>query len=356
MNPRPPTRRLILVGGLISGAVGIASYRPAPDPSWKAVTSDAPWAPRDNAGLVIHENRIWLIGGTPAKTPQGLSDCWSSAEGLTWTKELDQAPWSPTVQSMVIAFAGRLWRMGGFYQDGDTFAPVAEIWSSQDGRSWTRAGEADWSPRGGGALVSFSGRLWLLGGTRHPRNEGTEPNFNDVWVTDNGTTWTQVVQNAPWQARAFHNAVVHEGQIWILGGGYWGKKAAAYQDVWCSPDGRSWTRKTAMAEWPGRIWSASASFRGALWSMGGLVPSTRAGSDDIWYSKDGAVWYPYLSKMWVPRMAHSALVFSDRLWVVAGSNFDFLHDVWALDLPTDWTGESPFSRTWRFLLEERNRW
>lgn len=344
-----PTRRVVLGGGLISLAVWLASYRPTPDPSWTLATKTAPWSPRDSAGFVAHQNRVWLIGGTAKDGKTGLTDCWSSADGLTWTRDLDRAPWAPTIQSMVASFAGRLWRMGGFLPDGNTFTPVDDIWSSADGQNWIRAvAPKKWSPRGGGTLVAFDEKLWLLGGVESLRTLDAQRHFNDVWFTEDGTTWVQALDRAPWRPRAFHNTIVHDGKLWILGGGYWADKPTFLHDVWCSRDGIRWEAKTIAAEWPGRLWAASTSFRGRLWTMGGLVQ--REGTNDVWYSNDGETWYPYLAKkVWTPRMALSVLAVADKLWVVAGSNYEFFGDVWALTLPLDWTGNGFFNKIFRLL-------
>ncbi|SDI50445.1 hypothetical protein SAMN05216338_102417 [Bradyrhizobium sp. Rc2d] len=349
MHGQLPTRRAVLGGGLISLAVWLASYRPTSDPSWTQATASAPWSRRDSAGFVVHDDRIWLVGGTADDQKTGLTDCWSSLDGLTWTKELEQAPWTPTVQSMVVSFSGRLWRMGGFIHSGNTFVPAGEIWFSQDGRGWTRAtAQAQWPARGGGALVAFEGRLWLLGGAQSLRSEGSRQALNDVWFSKDGITWTQALQDAPWQPRAFHNALAHDGQLWILGGGHWGNDPTFLNDVWCSSDGTTWERRTTAAEWPGRLWASSASFRGHLWTMGGLV--RRDGSNDIWYSEDGRTWYPYLArKVWSQRLAHSALCHSDRLWILAGSNYDYFNDVWSLALAADWGGPGRLNKIFRFL-------
>lgn len=349
MSYQLSTRRAVLGGGLISLTVWLASYRPTPDPSWTQATGSAPWPRRDSAGFVAHQGRIWLIGGTADDQKTGLTDCWSSADGLTWIKELDQAPWKPSVQSMTVSFSGRLWRMGGFLYNGSTFVPDGDIWFSKDGRTWTRAtAQPEWPARGGGALLAFEGRLWLLGGAQSLRSEGSRQALNDVWFSKDGITWTKALQNAPWQPRAFHNALVHDGQLWMLGGGHWGNDPRFLNDVWRSRDGIAWERRTTAAEWQGRLWAASTSFRGRMWTMGGLVQ--RNGSNDVWYSEDGMTWYPYLPrKVWSPRFAHSALCYSDKLWIVAGSNFDYLNDVWSLALPADWDGQGTFNKISRLI-------
>ena len=173
IRPTFPTRRVILGAGVIAAAVGIASYRPISDPSWKLDLRTSPWRPRDSAGLVVQDQRLWLIGGTLADNKSSLLDCWSSPDGLDWSRETDQAPWSPTIQAMTASFAGRLWRMGGFFPQSQTFVASAEVWASRDGRDWQSVSEqAPWTQRGGGALIAYNGKLWLLGGSQHPRGGG----------------------------------------------------------------------------------------------------------------------------------------------------------------------------------------
>ena len=46
----------------------------------------------------------------------------------------------------------------------------------------------------------------------------------------------------PWSPRAYHAAVVHDGKIWVLGGGNYVPKYHALNDVWSSSDGVHWER------------------------------------------------------------------------------------------------------------------
>ena len=42
---------------------------------------------------------------------------------------------------------------------------------------------------------------------------------NDVWSSPDGKQWTLETANAPWPARAYHAAVVHDDNIYVFGGG-----------------------------------------------------------------------------------------------------------------------------------------
>ncbi len=345
MRPTFPTRRVILGAGVIGAAVGIASYRPISDPSWKLDLRTSPWRPRDSAGLVVQDQRLWLIGGTLADNKSSLLDCWSSPDGLDWSRETDQASWNPTIQAMTASFAGRLWRMGGFFPQSQTLVASAEVWASRDGRDWQWVSEqAPWTQRGGGTLIGYDGKLWLLGGSRHPRGGAT---LNDVWCTEDGSSWTQVLHSAPWRPRAFHSAVVHDGQLWVIGGGEWGRNAVFYSDVWSTSNGFDWRIRTEKASWAGRLWAKSVSYKDLLWTMGGLTAPREGAVNDVWYSGDGQRWYRYLpQKTWSPRMAHCAVVFDDRVLVLGGSDDDCLNDVWTLGLDSSWFGPKLPSRLW----------
>jgi len=359
VQPAFPTRRAIVGGAVVTGGVVWAlSYRPALDPPWTRLIGKASWSPRDGAAILFHHDRVWVFGGSPSNEILDLGDSWSTVDGIDWRKETDRAAWTPSANSMGVAFAGRMWRMGGFVKRENRFLPISEIWNSIDGRNWTLAtAKPAWEARGGGALVVHNEKLWLLGGTRHPKNEGDQPTLSDVWSTENGFDWTRAILDAPWKPRAFHTAVAHDGKLWIIGGGHWGKKPLASRDVWCSFDGINWEQRANEAAWPGRIWATAASYRGLLWVMGGFRTKPRGSANDIWYSDDGRDWYPYLaSKVWPPRSAHSTVEFNGQLWVLAGSDGDYFNDVWALKLKgADAVSDTAIARAIKWLYKATTR-
>lgn len=324
-NRRPPAPIDLSPGrNLIEIEVGdtrytLKAFRDYPTPTWVKVLDPAPFLPRDSAGELVFQNRLWLFGGY---TPDVISSVWSSPDGLTWTRAGD-IPCKAGVNIPVNAVHdGRMWVA---CNDGS-------LWSSPDGAQWSLSiDSAPWARRYAPGSAAFHGRLWVLGGIRD------NVLYNDVWSSANGVDWTLETDRAPWSPRQLFSLVsVFDDQLWVIGGGitqYHPFKA--YNDVWRSPDGRQWTRVTDNAPWPGRIWSSSAVYRNRLWLLGGFQsePEWR-NLNDVWYSPDGAQWYALQTPTtWSPRHELSAYVFDDKLWVVAGNEWPLKNDVWCLDIP-----------------------
>ena len=111
--------------------------------------------------------------------------------------------------------------MGGWYNGRlQGHGASNEVWSSADGEKWEQvAKQAGWSPRIAAGAVVFKGRMWILGGTENYYFGDEKSLKNDVWSSADGKEWKQETAKAPWSARAYHAAVVHDGKIWVLAGG-----------------------------------------------------------------------------------------------------------------------------------------
>jgi hypothetical protein len=290
--------------------------RAHPAPDWEMLLEAAPWAPRDSAGEIVHGGRMWIIGGyTPALT----SDVWSSDDGIGWQR----AGAVPTEAGINVpaafSLAGRMWVSAN---DGALF-------SSPDGRAWTLELERPpWGGRYCAGCTVHDGRAWVLGGMRAGRA------YNDVWASSNGRDWVEVTPSAQWSPRQlFGNVVSHAGRLWVVGGGITGYEPfRSYRDVWCSRDGRRWTRVTDEAPWPGRIWSSCVSYRGRIWLVGGFRSQPAWNNwNDVWYSADGARWRALETEhLWQPRHEISTCVLAGALWVVGGNAWPLRNDVWRL--------------------------
>lgn len=320
----------------------------AESPRWQLVTGHAAFAPRDSCGEVVFNDRMWIMGGWLSSFENPPRDVWSSGDGKRWTRAIEQSPWKHSDFPMTAVFKGRMWIMGGWHGGRLDHASAGHsIWSSIDGVQWKLETEAAaWSPRMGAGLVVHNDRMFLLGGVeKYYFGDGSDLK-NDVWSSADGVTWEQVTEAAPWSPRAYIAPLVLNGRIYVFGGGNYLPDSAFHHDVWSSPDGKQWTLETEAAPWEARIWYGSAVYRDHLWIMGGWSNATseppRHGGNfgDTWYSRDGKTWKEFKTDVvWSQRHEQSTYVFQDKLWVVGGMTPPLNNEVWSLELPEDWNGE-----------------
>ena len=298
---------------------------------WNQVVAEAPWPARDSAGHLVFNDRMWLIGGW---TPHRIHDVWSSPDGVDWTRVTSCAPWCERNISRVVAFKDRMWLLGGC-----TGAhAVADVWASADGGNWTRVTErAPWGPRACAGAVVFKGRIWLMGGQVNTRRDETNTHYSDVWSSDDGEHWTCTAADAPWGTRSMHSSVAFKDRMWVLGGGHYHDFSDNRSDVWSSPDGVRWERVLGEAPWVPRRFHESVVHDGAMWVVGGVhygagKPYNR---NDVWSSRDGEHWVEAdRHAPWTERHGVALFSFKDRLWVVGGcgeegDRYDIVHsDVW----------------------------
>jgi hypothetical protein len=307
-------------------------------PDWVRETSAAAWQARDSQGEVVYKDRLWIFGGWFNSFQAPPRDVWSSPDGKTWRLVAKQAPWLHSDLPMSVVFKNRMWMMGGWYNGRlPGHSASNEVWSTGDGANWNRVtAHAGWSPRLAAAAVEFKGRMWILGGIEDYYFGDERSLKNDVWSSADGKSWRRVTANAPWAPRAYHQAVVHDGKIWVFGGGNYVPVYRAFHDVWSSEDGEHWTQATDAAPWLPRLWFSAATYRGCMWVLGGWSKVPEMNLGDVWYSRDGRKWTQLKSRVsWKERHEHSVFVFRDKLWVAGGHARPLSNEVWSLRLSED---------------------
>lgn len=207
--------------------------------------------------------------------------------------------------------------------------------------------EVAWSPRDGAQLVSFQGKLFLLGGWNQYAGERTDlagagtGSFesevcSEVWCSDDDGRW-YLAATAPWSGRHMHGAVVHDGHIWVIGA-----ENGTPDDVWKSKDGVHWQLVAATVPWPERGNQLVTVFDGSIWVMGGqtgaagqsnFVADLKAGKPfppappplcDVWRTKDGLRWELMTDDApWAPRGMITGAnggvpVLDGRMWILGG--------------------------------------
>jgi len=215
-----------------------------------------------------------------------------------------------------------MWVIGGYvYGTGRDFK--SDVWHSSDGANWTRATDnAPWGPRFLHQVVSYSGKMWLIGGYNYGPEGGVQ---SDVWSSTDGVSWTQATSNAAFGRRYRHEATVHDGRMWVVGG----VRQSTLNDVWSSTDGINWTQVHANAPWSARYQHQMLSHTGKIWILGGYAPQGGGKLNDVWSSPDGIVWTQHPNAGWNKRFAHRALVFQNRAWVVGGFDGQIKNNVYS---------------------------
>jgi len=312
---------------------------------WVNITDKAAFAPRDGAGALVFKDRMWLLGGWNPTDKKNFpkicnSEVWASDDGLDWKLETLAAPWEPRHCAGYVVHQGKMWIVGG---DSNQGHHQFDVWSSGDGINWELVCECvPWGPRSAHYTVAFAGKIWVIGGQTIPKHGPIEEIFySDVWNSEDGIHWTKVADHLPWGPRGMIGGqVVFNNRIWILGGGtYETPKRPArvvYNDAWSTANGIQWTRHTAKAPWSPRQYHEVAVFDDRMWVLEGFNPTPRGrgycpesgNRKDVWFSPDGVDWTEVPDSPWPPRHAASVFIYRDALWLVAGNNMGA--DVWKL--------------------------
>jgi hypothetical protein len=317
-----------------------ASYR------WVCVTDKTPFTQRDGAGALVYHDRMWLIGGwNPTIMPRfTANDVWSTTDGVNWVNDKPQTfvdtnfdganDWEGRHTAGYAVFDDKMWIVGG---DPLQAHYQGDVWSSTDGKKWTRATQfAPWGNRALHYTLAFNDHIWVLGGQTMTDFVSSKiapyQVFNDVWSSKNGIEWTQTQTVGPmWQPRAtIQQSAVLNGRMWVIAGGTYnsyneGITARQYfMDVWSSADGASWTRESVTTPWSARQYQSVVAWDGKLWVISGY--NEEGNLDGGWYSADGKNWYP-TDTPWDPRHAASVWVYKDAVWMTGGGDID----VWRIE-------------------------
>ena len=282
------------------------------------------------------QRKIFVLGGN------SLNDVWSSVNGTNWSLETSSAAWSGRRGHQALSHNGRLYVLGGY------FGPLNDVWSSADGKNWLReTDDAGWARRFAHQALSHNGHLYVLGGYYY---SGGYYYNNDVWFSADGKNWERKTDNAGWSKRSDHQALSHNGRLYVLGGYDFSGGAYYYNDVWSSVDGKNWSLETDDAGWAGRFGHQALSHNGRLYVLGGY-DNNNNNLNDVWSSADGKNWLRETDDAgWAQRSDHQALSHNGRLYVSGGwyyTSLNYYNDVWSsadgkewtlITLSADWSG------------------
>ena len=323
--------------------------------SWEEVTKASgsnKWSARESHTSVVFNSKIWVMGGG-GSGPERFNDVWSSPDGETWTESTPPGSarkitsgnnknwWAARYYHTSVVFdpdgkGERIWVMGG---EGDD--RYNDVWSSTDGSSWTEstppsnaskktagAGKNWWGARRSHTSVVFppdgaGKKIWVMGGYAGDYS-------NDVWSSPDGKTWTQVDAAADWTARDRHTSVVFNGKIWVMGG----KDDAANKlnDVWSSDNGQTWGKGTGLTH-PVN-YASTVEYKDRLWSLG---DRSSGGSTKVFLSSaDPATGWTAEEPLQSAINATQAVVFKNRIWLLGGEyGINLTDKVWKMGPGTE---------------------
>jgi len=282
------------------------------------------------------------IDGNPR--PRGGGYDMGAYEGsvrFDWVQVPTTAPWLPRWQGSSLVFNNEMWVMGGC----NASVNYNDVWHSSTGTTWTPTTVTPpmWSVRCLHKSLEFQGKMWVMGGI-----DGSYQHFNDVWSSPDGSAWTQVTGGAEWAPRWDFGCVAFKDKMWVLGGIYYSApNFASRSDVYCSSDGQHWTQVGGIPPWvqpSGRNHFGCLVFQDKIWIIGGYNFAGTQPCNDIWRSADGLNWEKVKDNLpWAHYTADDAVVFDGKMWVLGGWSRSasmveaVYNDVWCSSNGIDWT-------------------
>jgi len=255
-----------------------------------------------------------------------------SAQSLgDWQQATGADRWDPRSSFSVLSFHGRIWILGGGREN--------DLWNSPDGKEWTKVQTlSDWHPNQHSCSIVFDGRMWVFGGIK--TIDGHVQITNEVWSSSDGIGWSQTKSVSPWKKRGDTAATQFLGKIWLLGGQ---AGSNAFGDVWSSTDGENWEQISAMAPWGGRYNHSVLVHHDKIWVIAGYSkPDPGGNCDDIWSSSNGRDWERVISSLpWGKRTGMGVASEGDYIWVSGGyagglTQNKSYNDVWSSEDGRTW--------------------
>lgn len=280
---------------------------------WREVPHRGQWSARDGAGLLALDGALYLLGGW-IDGPV-TNEVWKTVDLVNW-HFLGYAPWPARHGAAWLVHNKRLWVIGGdLYED---------VWSSADGVVWTQeSAQAPFGPRYtpnaasiNGEIVVYAGQDWTPVPWCHDRPDCKARGVPGVWKSHDGKTWRQVLTTTPWTPRALvHGSVVWQGEIFVIGGGLkvappnqrYTETSAELSDIWSSSDGVQWTQRATVLGFTPRTHVSVLSTNLGCYVSDGSVGWQDNLSNDFFFASDCIHFAPIAVPSELPRRHASSL-------------------------------------------------
>lgn len=258
--------------------------------------ADGPWSAREGLMAVKTPEGVYMSGGREVFGAFAVADVWFSANGTHWEQK-PQVPWKGRAYHAMFYHNKCLFIMGGqtvsfignpFYND---------VWKSCDGaETWESLGNAPWMTRAGIAFETFGGKMIIAGGCYGSSIGDGRKFLNDIWASDDGVSWDNVVANASWSARSGARLAVFGGKLLLIAGEVGFTPDTQDGDIWISDDAKTWTLLTPTPGFTKRSGHGVVVAGGELLVIAGW--HNNACLHDLWSSTDGKTWTMRSNTTW----------------------------------------------------------
>src|SRR5690606_26431657 len=190
-------------------------------PNWVEETTHADWLERDSQAEVVFNDQLWIMGGWFNSYEAPPRDVWSSKDGKEWQQVQKTAPWIHSDLAMSVVFKNKIWMMGGWYNGRlEGHSASRQVWSTTNGSQWElETDQASWTPRLAAAVVVFKRIIRIVNGTEKYYFGDESRLKTDDWYSADRRNWRMATADAGWSPRAYHQAAVLNGKIYVIGGG-----------------------------------------------------------------------------------------------------------------------------------------
>jgi len=301
---------------------------------WKTYYMPDNWRFRDGASLIKLGKKLVMLGGWVYDEPYSggkvCNEVWESIDGYNW-RQLPNAPWAGRHGMGCVVHNGKIYIVGGdFFRD---------VWSTADCINWVCENEnLPFEGRYTPNLASLNGNLIFYAGIKYIEANCPAPSscmaigFNDIWSSKDGRNWKKIA-TAPWKPRGLiHNSVVYRNKIYLIGGGLKqshpfypvGETFFENADVWSSLDGINWKLETTNFGISPRTHFSVLSAFDLIWISDGSIHTQENVSNDLFFSKDGIVYTRVKTPDDMPkRHASSFIDFNNELIILGGPPTNF---------------------------------
>lgn len=295
---------------------------------WRKIENRSSWAERDGAGLLLLNGELYLLGGW--LNGPVTSEVWKTSDLTQWSF-LGHAPWPPRHGAAWLVHQDRLWVIGG-----DLYA---DVWTSVDGIQWMQLAEnapfgQRYTPNAaalGDQIFVYAGQDWRPIPWCNERPDCEAHADRSVWKSNDGKTWSLAVQEAPWAGRGLiHGSIVHNGEIFLIGGGLkvappngrYAETVAEFRDIWSTADGVNWRLHIAPFSFAGRTHFSVTQGNGGCFVSDGSVGTQNNLTNDLFFAPDCI----HFNRVQVPqelgtRHASSVVFFNGSLIILGGPQY-----------------------------------